>query len=153
MTRLTDQKLINDAFNECEHPELICPPLFLWPIRMPFHIIIYIGTDCRHQIELCLLILCLIKLTTFLRNTLTKIGIRRLNLEATLVHINHIRCVNICPSKRIVPLPKYLPFIEVSSPTCPLAGGRSCFPPQIKKMLCSDNFRGGERSDCWIQIL
>ncbi len=61
--------------------------------------------------ELPLLVVCPPKMTTFPRYTLIKQRIAILNLEAALVHIYHVWHVDICPSKRIIPQLKHVPFM------------------------------------------
>jgi hypothetical protein len=66
------------------------PPLFLWPKLMPLHVVVWIGTDYHHEVELPLLVVRPLKMTTFSRYTLTKQRIAILNLEAALIHIYHV---------------------------------------------------------------
>jgi hypothetical protein len=124
---------------------------------MPFHVLVWIGTDCHHEIELPLSVVHSLKMKAFSGYTLTKKGIARLNVEAALIHVDHVQRFDICPSKRIIPQPEHVslehvPF-EIYLPVRSLTDCRRHLSLQIKKVLRPDNAGGGERSNCRIHIL
>jgi hypothetical protein len=115
-TRPIHFELVDNPLEECVHPIQICTTLILLPVLVPFHIINRISTDRHHQIQLPFSIVCTFEMTSLEGHGFTKVWVRCLNLNARLIHINHIACADICPPKWIIPIPEHVPFVEVDWP-------------------------------------
>ena len=76
------------------------------------------------------------EVASLLRNYFAKVRSRSLNLHPSLIHINHVPGVDIISTVWTLPVPKYVPFMQVYCPVHSLIRRRRGLRSKAKELFC-----------------